>query len=112
MTNKTIAELREWKAQLTYFPSPRVEREWDEILSRAESVEPLAVLADKKGIWQVSYQSWKNCPDSLRPSIVVLFREKDKDGNEVSKVFTGDTYAAAEAKARAYLESLDDKGGR
>jgi len=49
MTDKTIAELREWKKQYDIFPSMAADEEFLEILSRAEAVEPLEELAKRKG---------------------------------------------------------------
>ena len=77
-------------------------------LSRAvpvKEVEPLAVLADRKGCgleiytigggWQI--ELWGNSISTQEMGI---------------KPFTDPTYKICEQSARAYLEGLDDKGGR
>ena len=106
MNDKTIAELREWKRN--HYDSDRMEcgsKAFDEILSHAvpvKEVEPLAVVSGKSGF-----------------SVRIGTNEKFvwfislRKGHNTREQITAPTYAECEAKARAYLESLDDvKGGR
>jgi hypothetical protein len=78
------------------------------ILSRHAKVEePLAVLADRKG-YVITRIDGKSDGD-YRWAIGIRFQ--DEEGIEGNwKGFEAPTYAAAEAKARAYLEGLDDTG--
>lgn len=116
MTDKTIAELREWGDE-----RPDLSRKtWDligwkkkhdakfeEILSRAEAEakeakadEPLAVLAYRKGFHNTSIWPYTN------GGIEINLRYWE--GPKTWEVFTAPTYLAAEAKARAYLSGLKD----
>ena len=73
-----------------------------------KDVEPLAVLAYRKGV------SFEVCPPSFYVHNVEVWDigiGEPKKGLYTS--FEASTYTACEAKARAYLESLEDvKGGR
>lgn len=72
-----------------------------------KEVEPLAVLADRKGV------SFEVCPPSFYVHNVGVWDigiGEPKKGLYTS--FEASTYADCEAKALAYLERLDDKGGR
>lgn len=64
-----------------------------------KAVEPLAMLADRKGSW---IEGWYKVGDMWR----IRIESNNKDG---SIVFRDDDPAAAEAKAREYLEGLEDK---
>jgi hypothetical protein len=73
----------------------------DSIISRHKPQEPLAVLADRKGITAIGYRQTNTsgkCVESWGAKIG-------------PSVFYGKTYAEAESKARQYLEGLPDKGG-
>jgi len=70
--------------------------------------EPLAVLADRKGFGRIQYDAYTDG----QKSIYITENEKEDKELITEKEFYAPTYAAAEAKARAYLESLDVKGGR
>ena len=114
MNDKTIQEIRELCA-FPYLcngePSINVVRVL-EIISRAEQEdkeEPLAVLADRKG-YVISRIDGRSDGD-YKWAIGMTFQ--DEEGNEGKwKGFEAPTYAAAEAKARKYLESLPDKEGK
>ena len=114
MNDKTIAELREWKRN--HYDSDRMEcgsKAFDEILSHAvpvKDVEPLAVLADRKG-WYIQdiLPPVKACPGW---EINLCSKEINKESIYDKFNCEAPTYPACEAKARAYLEGLEDvKGG-
>ena len=68
-----------------------------------KEVEPLAVLADRKGKSLLYVGPYYTC------KWVITISNDGLNGNCV----VAPTYPACEAKARAYLESLEDvKGGR
>jgi len=106
MNDKTIAELREFykSAVFNCWLNKRGADVLGEILSRATPAkdEPLAVLADRKGWWLSRSRHypdrWVLNFDSLNPDYY----------GPLDKPIIAPTYAAAEAKARAYLESLPD----
>jgi hypothetical protein len=81
---------------------------WREALSRytpTESIaeEALAVLADRMGYDTTRYDHNHNDDGFFYIKL---------HGYPPAQKFMGITYAAAEAKARQYLESLPDKGGK
>lgn len=93
-----IKELRVWALK---WPIQTIQGayQFNEILSRHEQEEPLAVLADRKGFNKV--QSFKLSDDTWTFWI---------DGYKIQYVEVfADTYALAEAKARQYLMGLEDK---
>jgi hypothetical protein len=65
--------------------------------------EPLPCIAVKKGFIGLDYFQVRECNDDLWR--VALTRSM----NSV-KLFTASTYAAAEAKARTFLNAMPDKG--
>lgn len=67
-----------------------------------KAVEPLAVLAEKHN-WPFVYYRKRVNPDD-GPYTIEL-----SDGYHIGREFHGPTYAAAEAKARQYLEGIVDK---
>ena len=71
---------------------------FDKILSRHAADEPLAVLADRKGCTFVP----RPVIDGWRLSVFI----ETKGGGQIP--FDGPTYTEAEAKARAYLNGLED----
>jgi len=78
------------------------------IRASAVEVEPLAVLADRKG-----YEAVNIIPPTgvvKEWDIELLRGYEDGDGVELEKTITAPTYAECEAQARAYLEGLEDKG--
>lgn len=72
-----------------------------------KEVEPLAVLADRKGWW---LSRARHYPDRWVLNFDSLSMSPVPCGLDSPVI--ADTYAAAEDLARAYLEGLDDKGGR
>ena len=72
-------------------------------------VEPLAVLADRKGYYISRIDG--NGEDSHRWEIGMF--QFTEEGEEVNwKGFEAPTYAECEAKARAYLNGLPDAAGK
>ena len=69
--------------------------------------EPLAVLADRKGCFLGS--QWNGKEHYINPFPGWRIDVIKKDGSW-AECCTGDTYPAAEAAAREYLNSLPDKG--
>lgn len=69
--------------------------------ARHEATEPLAWLADRKGCY---ISGWGNTGTKWCIGLVHGDTQTFKESN-------GDTYAAAEAAARKFLEGLTDKGG-
>lgn len=67
---------------------------------KAQPVEPLAVLADKRRIG-VSYGTNYEADEPYRVTLIIA--------QETKKHFQGDSYAACEAKAREWLNGLEDK---
>lgn len=67
--------------------------------------EPLAVLADRKGIRRFQYDVYGDNTWSI------YLNKDEENGHWVEKEFYASTYALAEAKARAYLMALDEKEG-
>jgi hypothetical protein len=115
MNDKLIEELREKVERLLAFGKNlnnttliELAFEMEEILSRhdkpQESIEPLAVLAGRKGkhIRGVSNETdfWWITIGNNRQNL-----GKDNGWQD----FEAYTYASAELKARQYLESLEDK---
>lgn len=76
----------------------------DSILSRHKEQEPLAVLADRKGLMverinhYVISKIWE-----------VVLKDKTIKSELAFSLFNGKTYPEAESKAREYLNSLPDK---
>jgi len=71
-------------------------------------VEPLAVLADRKGIAIIEILP----PIDKVNTWDIEIMSAISDGVQREKVFEGETYSAAEQSARAFLSSLPDaKGG-
>ena len=78
-------------------------------LASAVAVEPLAVLADRKGYYISRIDG--NGEDSHRWEIGMF--QFTEEGEEVNwKGFEAPTYAECEAKARAYLNGLPDAAGK
>lgn len=78
----------------------RVER----ALSRYEAEDPLAVLADRKGLCMGHIGAHKNA----KWGIMLISTSLWSKGNGAT--FFAPTYAECEAKARAYLNGLPDTG--
>jgi len=111
MTNKLVEELKDLVEYWSKEPEHKVSHTYlvslgKELISRHAKVEePLAVLAERHNWPFVYYRRRVNPNDG--PYTIEL-----SDGYHIGREFRGDTYALAEAKARAYLEGLDDvKGG-
>lgn len=84
------------------------------ILSRHPApaeVEPLAVLADRKGCWIKSIINYApDLPVKNEWYLTIGQEGEDIMGCPKEEIFCTSTYAAAEAKAREYLNGLPDKG--
>ena len=76
--------------------------------SRHAAEEPLAVLADRKGFNRIQYDAYT---DGQKSVYLTEGEKYDKD-TTLEQEFYGGTYAAAEAKARQFLNTLPDKGGK
>jgi len=79
------------------------------VLSRhpaAPSQEPLAVLADRKGFYEVRIQGPTKTVNAW--DIELCSELEDEEGSQREKTFDEPIYASAESAARAYLESLPD----
>lgn len=88
---------------------------FNEILSRAvpvKEVEPLAVLAARKGFAYI-YTDGYHKRNKFEVTEISIFESITEGGSTSGEYcFHAQSYAEAESKARAYLEGLDDKGGR
>lgn len=80
------------------------EKKMSEILSRHKEQEPLAVLADRKG-WHIKSTTGDNLCSAGR----WLLQVGENSSNAYNN-YWGKTYAAAEAAARQYLNTIYDKG--
>ena len=78
----------------------------DKLDRHSKVEEPLAVLADRKGILRFQYDVYGDNTWSI------YLNKDEENGHWTEKEFYSSTYAECEAKARAYLEGLDDKGVR
>ena len=76
---------------------------------KAHPVEPLAVLADRKGYSIKQIERFApNLPVPEEWYISIETEGLDVMGCPNGKIFTAPTHAACEAKARAYLDTLPD----
>ena len=75
--------------------------------TEAKQDEPLAVLADRKGFKGVVFERSNDGAIGPREYYCSPFTSLPDGGNEW---FDSPTYAGAESKARAYLNTLPDKG--
>lgn len=111
--DELIKELERLRAHSAQYGYGLVEdREFGSILCRlkAKAEEPLAVLADRKGYWKAGFVSscdtmaehYWTCNIQKTSFDIRIDKQRDYD-------FTGPTYAEAEAKAREYLNKLEDK---
>ena len=80
------------------------------IISRhaAKVEEPLACLADRKGLFIRAMLRVKG--RSRGEWTIAIESPKEKDDGTKDRDFICDTYAECEAKARQYLNTLKDKG--
>ena len=80
-----------------------------EVLSRYEAIEPLAVLADRKGYWKTRFTT---ACDAMAKNYWTCEIEKESFDTRVDNQrifdFIGKTYAETEQNARAFLETLPD----
>lgn len=70
--------------------------------------ESLAVLADRKGVYITRQKHHGGYVWYINFDAPPETRLTDEQFDGLMTRYDGDTYAAAEAKARAYLEGLDD----
>jgi len=111
MTNKTKESIAD--VLMDASPTDRVEHLTAKICAIVEAEkatesiaeEPLAVFCYSRG-WDVEDITYRSIGWIIRIS---AFRHIDF--KNMAKVFRAPTYAAAEAKARAYLNGLADKKG-
>jgi len=105
-----VEELREWAAGFhSVDEDGRAERcpvlsKFDEILSRHEAKpakEPLAVVAEKKGVYRTRTYSY--CDSTWEIVLVGV-----PQGARIEQEIKGSAYAECEAKARAYLNGLPE----
>jgi hypothetical protein len=74
----------------------------------APEVEPLACLADRKGINKMEIYS-----PTKEDRLWYIFWYNFDEGTHIDQTpITGSTYAAAEAQAREWLLKLEDRGGK
>ena len=71
------------------------------------TLEPLAVLADRKGFYEVRIQGPTKTVNAW--DIELCSELEDEEGSQREKTFDEPTYAAAEQAAKKYLETLEDK---
>ena len=77
-----------------------------------KGVEPLAVLAARKGFAYI-YTDGYHKRNKFEVTEISIFESITEGGSTSGEYcFHAQSYAEAESKARAYLEGLDDKGGR
>ena len=114
-----LAELDDVRKELAKNPARTITHDFmcgifEKLISKyrpvkAQPVEPLVVLADRVGIFNLSYDYEYTNPRNENEKIYCITMRDKVYG---SKYFRAPTYAACEDKARAWLEAQDDKGGK